>query len=1162
MRRDTNGITLSATDLSHQMSCSHLITQDLRVALGLQEKPVKYEDPVLQLTIERGLEHEAKVLTLYKEKGLRTIDLTDSRSIAATEAAMGDGYDVIFQAYLCHDGFRGFADFLLKTDRRSSKFGPYSYEVLDTKLTQHTRAGTMLQLSLYSDMIARIQETVPEYMHILTPVDGLERRQYRVEDYQAYYRVIKSKLQKIAHTAVAEGRPTLDTYPDPKPHCSICTWRKHCEKQRRDDDHLSIVAGMTTSHIQAFERQDITTVEKLATTPPDALQQPATGSIETLRRHQRQARAQYESRQQRRLIQYERELEEGSGYYLLPAPNTGDIYFDIEGAKQFADRNLDYLFGWVTRDDGERLSYHAVWAHNEKEERQALEQFMAMLAERKRQYPEFFIYHYSHYEPVALKRLMMKYGTCENQIDALLREQRFVDLAAVVRQSLYLSVESYSIKKLEPFYHFKRKAELSRVVEHRIALELAVELRRSKSMAPETLELVQLYNEDDCYSTYELHMWLEQQRPKELPRRVLQDGSLPEKTAVARDETTELVERLQTSLPDDVSNYDFHDDATLLLSQIINFYGRELKAAYWERFRLQALSDVELLSERSGLAQLSHIERIPPAGRSRSHVDVYSYPPQECEIKERQAVYSFNGDKFERVGSVDWLDGKGHRIAIKKSKQHSDFHPFSLFAWDAPPKTEHQEMALLTLGAFVAEHGIDSSRSEFECERQLLLLGCAERHEARLPYATTPLPKGEIDVAAAVLEIIEADQRKIIPIQGPPGAGKTYTASSTIAALVRKGLKVGVTAISHKVILNVLSATYKRLREDASQFQFVHKGDPKEHQTEGITIVNECDALTTRVQAKQPGVFGATSFYWSRAEIFKELDILFVDEAAQFSLAGTLATAQCAKKVVLLGDPQQLQQPIQVEHPGHSGNSALGHIIAGRGTLATHLGFFLERTWRLCPDINALTSELFYESRLRTQENTIHQKITGDGLFSGSGYFLVEVEHKGNRNRSLEEVQIITQIVQYLMDPLNGFAAINANREAEPLCPKDILIVAPFNMQVDAISEALPDYPVGTVDKFQGQEGAVVIYSLTCSSPEEAPRGMGFLYALDRLNVATSRAKCVCIVVGDPSLFEPNCKTPEQMRLANAFCRLRELATVVTVEQLQMAAQEQGHPTK
>ncbi len=162
--------------------------------------------------------------------------------------------------------------------------------------------------------------------------------------------------------------------------------------------------------------------------------------------------------------------------------------------------------------------------------------------------------------------------------------------------------------------------------------------------------------------------------------------------------------------------------------------------------------------------------------------------------------------------------------------------------------------------------------------------------------------------------------------------------------------------------------------------------------------------------------------------------------------------------------------------------------------------------------------------------------------FGDAGLVYVPVEHEGNQARADEEVGAVAAIAAALT---SGVVWRDSEGKETPLTRADLMIVAPYNAQVTALSAALPDVRIGTVDKFQGQQAPVVIVSLTTSSPEDAPRGMDFLYSANRLNVATSRARGLCILVGNPRLFEPDCRTPQQMRLANAFCRYRELARVV-----------------
>lgn len=291
-------------------------------------------------------------------------------------------------------------------------------------------------------------------------------------------------------------------------------------------------------------------------------------------------------------------------------------------------------------------------------------------------------------------------------------------------------------------------------------------------------------------------------------------------------------------------------------------------------------------------------------------------------------------------------------------------------------------------------------------------------------------------------------------------------------------------------------------------------------------------------------VAGGTTWFWAREEMIESLDYLFIDEAGQMSLAHALAAGRAARNLVLLGDPQQLEQPQRGAHPEGAEVAALVHVLGGRKTIADDAGLFLDESWRLHPRICRYTSELFYEGRLRSRDGLEAQALRGDTPFEGSGLFYVPVEHAGNQNSSPEEGEAIAHIVGGL---LGGVSWTDAHGVMRRLQPSDILIVAPYNAQVAALSSRLPGMRVGTVDRFQGQQAPVVIYSMTSSSAEDAPRGMGFLYSPNRLNVATSRAQCACILVAAPGLLEPECSSPEQMRWANGVCRYRELAKEVVI---------------
>jgi hypothetical protein len=397
---------------------------------------------------------------------------------------------------------------------------------------------------------------------------------------------------------------------------------------------------------------------------------------------------------------------------------------------------------------------------------------------------------------------------------------------------------------------------------------------------------------------------------------------------------------------------------------------------------------------------------------------------------------------------------------------------------------------------------------------------------------------GEPTLTAAVRIALDLDH-SVFPVQGPPGAGKTYTGARMICALARDGKRIGVTANSHKVIRNLLDEVIVAAANEGLQIHCIQKVTDKEDDlpTLQFTTKNEValDAL-----GGSCAVGGGTSFFWARPDARLCVDVLFIDEAAQMSLADVLAVSQAAKSIVLLGDPRQLEQPIQGSHPDGVGVSALDHVLGPHATVPPDRGLFLEETWRLHPLICAFNSELFYDGRLKSRPDLGRQEIKSSGRLKGAGLRYLPIEHTGNQSSSSEEANAIRDLVSEILRI--GTTWVDRLGAESAVALEDFLIIAPYNAQVFELQERLPGARIGTVDKFQGQEAPIVIYSMTTSSHSDAPRGMEFLYSSNRLNVATSRAKCICIVVASPRLFEPECRTPRQMQLANAFCRYSELA--------------------
>jgi len=292
-------------------------------------------------------------------------------------------------------------------------------------------------------------------------------------------------------------------------------------------------------------------------------------------------------------------------------------------------------------------------------------------------------------------------------------------------------------------------------------------------------------------------------------------------------------------------------------------------------------------------------------------------------------------------------------------------------------------------------------------------------------------------------------------------------------------------------------------------------------------------------------VAGATHFFWCREDAFETVDVLVVDEAGQMSLANVLAVAHAAQTVILLGDPQQLEQPTQGTHPDGTGVSALDHLLDGRQTIASDEGLFLAVTYRMHPKICNFISEMFYEDKLTAVAGCENQSVNTRGKIDGPGLFYLPVSHSGNTSSSVEEATAVQRLVADILG--TGETWTDRDGTQNVITLNDIVIIAPYNAQVFEIQKLLPTARVGTVDKFQGQEAPIAIFSMATSCHSDAPRGMEFLYSLNRFNVAISRAQCAAVLVAADSLFDMNCISPRQMQLANSFCRYLEVSNKVAV---------------
>ncbi len=1121
--------------------------------------------------MERGERHEAEILDGFLGQGWNVVAISTDfhESVDAYEqtvAALASRVDVVYQGVLIQGGgssapsLLGRPDFLVRADLIPAPDGDprpdgATYEVVDAKLARSVKARAVLQATFYSALLANVQGDPPRWMHLALGQGELSSM--KVSEFAAYERHMRERLVNFA--AVDHGLyPFTDPYPDPVEHCAICRWSPVCSARRRDDDDLSLVAGITRRQRQELKTAGIVTRRGLASCTP-APELPRVG-IESLARVQQQAQLQVRSEDEGRVV-YELldpELaDDGTilpnrGLCGLPEPADGDLFFDIEGSRYYSEDGkefgLQYLFGIVDtaeRDAAGRPRYRPFWAFDRADEKRAFEMVIDFITERRRTHRACHVYHYNHYEPTsmdhlselhetrteALGRLMGRYATREDEVDELFRQGAFVDIYKVVRQGMRVGVESYSIKRLEPLCGYQREVDLDEATRHLVAFEATLE-GGDASGNSDAQAVIAGYNEDDCRATLFLRDWLEERR-NELAERLgeaLPRPVPPKETASNEDPEVERVKQdLLASVPEEAERRDRDQKAKALLADLLGWHRRENKPAWWRYFHVRTLSDADLLGEPDAIAGLEGGEIVNEV--KRSVVRRFNFPPQEHRFSKGEPAFDPITETCWTVWAVDDEHGV---IDLKIGKTNTGPLPSALVE-GAPIDTKGLAAALLRFAERVATGGLRS------VDPATAILTRSEPNG--IGVGPGSLRTADESASDAAVRLGLALEGSYLAIQGPPGTGKTYTAARQILALARARQKIGITGPSHAVIHNLIDAVVKLADTHGEELRIGQRADDDNPFLHRRAERMNYGQLESALQNGTLDIAAGTIFMWSRTEFAGATDTLFVDEAGQLSLANVLAITAAGRNLVLLGDPQQLAQPSQAAHPPGAGASALEHLLGDRATIPANLGLFMDVTWRMHPNLCSYTSEVFYDGRLRWANGLENQAVLGIGVIIGSGIRIVEIDHVGNSNYSPEEAQAVSSIVQRLL----GENWCDSDCVSQRLRQQDILVVTPYNAQIRYIEDALEDsgitdVQVGTVDKFQGRQAPVVIYSMASSSAELAPRGLEFLYDPHRLNVATSRARAMAIIIASPEIPKPWCRTPRQMQLVNAACRAWEVS--------------------
>lgn len=1158
-------------DLMRASTCSHCTTLSVLHVL---------QDQVVEAKLEPYIEKIEKAKTEGKDKSLPQrygdefeAQLTEELALTLSERdfarpqvdgdlnqtheLMRSRVPVIYQGGLMHRGessvFRGKPDFLvlegwqlffgpegLRAKKTSERTGE-KYTVWDAKYSSHPKPEYALQVAIYIEALEQLGMLAECGAHGLI-LGNRTIFQLSASEIVPATRLARVALEQSISNVESQDRAELlasMTYHCAgNKQCEICQYPELCKDDRVATSDLLLVAGLGKAMRSKLILAGINTMDELAQSDLESVQDVSAQTFEKLKL---QARIQLESQA---LEGPRSELLPDPMLKYLPRPDDGDVFFDMEGFPYFRDGGLEYLFGNWTRDAG----FVEFWATDHKSEKQAFIEFMTWVHQRMLENPNAHIYHYASYERTALKRLSARYAVMEEELLQLESQHRFVDLYPIVTKSVRIGEPKYSIKNLERHYNFVRQSEVTnanasideyaiwRDLEEKLASGAPMVDREEKmAKAAKTYKDLRDYNIEDVQSTMHLYYWLLGFEGA---------GSKPWESVFFKAETDDSeeltdkqlklieLEAITAFLFDPIADYekgqnpemDLQVAAWEALAHSILFYQRE-SVMFWADLNIRmTLDDDDITKDRKAmLVSDSLADDGSGIYRVEVHEDELFQPKAGDTVAVRYEVApGLVRWDFGKVNATEFGEVTFERNA--KDPENLSYKPTAVFDATTYNTSGKQHFLNHTAREITAAWGSPFAEPPrgFPILDLLLRRSPALKHDRPLAIANPN------DYLPALIDAAEKMDHAAMAVQGPPGTGKTYLASRLIKHLFDSGKRIAVATTSHDAVENILKEC---IVAEVPKEKVLKVSNKDDREDKDWTWFKSTGPLLTALRRNRDAlVVGGTSFTFCNKEVREHhFDYLIIDEAAQYSLVDLIAASGVADNIILFGDPQQLAQVVQAVHPGGVANSALGHFIGDHAILPGSLGYFVELTRRMHPALTKAVSWLAYEGKLGSEEKTSLNLLAG----VAPGLHPIELDHTGNSTHSPEEVEQVLSLV---------------SRHLPEVGAKEIIIVAPYNNQVNAIRKALDeagyqDVRVGTVDKFQGQEGMVVIVSLACSSPDDAPRGLDFLLNRNRLNVAISRGKSVCYLVHSKHLLSASFRTIEDLKSVSRLAGLKALGS-------------------
>ena len=1129
----------SPSDLTQYMESPFASWMD-RFAIECPEQTPNKDpvDALMSALAQKGHAHEEAPESAFIKQGKNVVKIdgksTDEK-YANTLEAMRKGIDIIVQARLELDHFAGYADFLVKVAQaegdQPSLLGDWHYEVWDIKLANKLKPTFVIQLCCYAQMLEWIQGRLPEFVTVL--LGNGENERLKMSHIYYYYQTLKSSF--IAD----QNSFNLDNRPDPADSKNWGNWSHFAEHVLVEKDHLFQVATISKSQIKKLNQGGIETMQQLADSDLEYV-----CGIHPVVLAKLKAQAAIQKRSAGNDIpQFEiikPAADEKSGLALLPPHSSLDVFFDIEGYP-FEEGGLEYLWGNTYFDEQGNRQFIDFWAHNQEQEKKCFQDFIAWVYQRWQQNPAMHIYHYANYEIAACRKLMGRYGVCEYEVDQLLRNEIFVDLYKIVKGGLLLGEPRYSIKNVEHLYRGRRETEVGNGGDSVVVYEQWRELNQLGEQGgtwqtSKILHDIRDYNIDDCDSTQELVDWLRNQQAE------CRIAFLGKKEVTEPDIQEEITERMQLRdrlLNRALSELETHPAQASLtenLAWILEFHRRETQPVFWRLFERLGLSHVELMDDLNCLACCERTEReaFKPTSRARNLAYTYRFDSTQ-EFKGAQKQFYLLGVKTE--------EGRMAKATFVRDESDLENGLIVLQSKEEPPS-----IISLVPDEYVNPNpipqAIDQSVSAYANNElifgQSAIIDFLTRAKPRIsghnggPIAPSHDPEKRLQ---QIIQAIRNLDHSYLTIQGPPGAGKSYTAKHVISELVKSGARVGIASNSHKAINNLLLSTAKYCKEvGITAIWGCTKNNEPELAKYDVAILKNSEL----VHHTQPGcVIGTTAWGFAREDMANQLDYLFVDEAGQVAVANLIAMSRSATNFILMGDQMQLGEPSQGTHPADSGLSVLDYLLHETPTIPADMGVFLGTTYRMHSMVNRFVSEHIYEGKLESHLDNDQRIIEVLTNYNGplnmeAGVVFIPVEHEGNTQASDEEVAEIKKLADTLIG--RTFHTGTSDPETRTIGWNDILFVAPYNHQVKKLRTALGKHAkVGSVDKFQGQEAPIVFLSMCASDASESSRGLNFLFDKHRINVAISRAQSLAVVVGNPKIGKTPVNRVSQLKLVNLF---------------------------